>query len=385
MPSSHKILIGLITLPVLIAALVGGRILYFKATAYPLHPDPSHMPTVTQSAVPQHWTAVVDRVRETVRASVADQNLPGLSVAVGLGGEIVWAEGFGYADLDRKIAVKPDMRFRIAEVSMPITSAGVGLLLQRKKLNLDDEIQSYVPEFPKKPWPVTLRELMADTAGVRNDHGDEEPLKPRCDRTVDALPRFAQDPLRFEPGTQYLNSTYGWILVSAAVEAASFDRFFKFMRTEVFGPLGMHDTVPDLSFSEDIPERATFYYPRFWDDTRFGPEPAREGDHSCMAGAAGFLSTPSDLVRFGAGMMNAKLLEPATVALLQTPQRLRSGKETSSGLGWETETVSLGGVPARMVGHGTRDYFIGGTASLMTFPERGIVVAVTSNTGSRLS
>src|SRR5262249_13837927 len=234
-------------------------------------------------------------------------------------------------------------------------------------LNLDDEIQSYVPEFPKKPWPVTLRELMANTAGVRTDHGDEEPLKPRCDRTVDVLPRFARDPLRFEPGTRYEPSTYGWTLISAVVEAVSFDPFFTFMRTEVFEPLGMNDTVPDLSFSEDIPERVTFYYPRFWDDPRYGPELAREGDHSCMAGSAGFLSTPSDVVRFGLAMIDAKMLQPATVNMLETSQRLRSGEETGYGLGWQIETISLGGAPARMAGHETRDYFIGGTASLMTF------------------
>lgn len=380
-PPSQKILFGLLAIPVLIAIFVGGLFLYVKATAYPIHPDPQKLPTVTHSAPPQKWIRAVEQARHAVRVGVAEQNLPGLSVAVGIGGDIVWAEGFGYGDLERQIPVKPEMRFRIAEVSMPLTSAAVGLLVQQKKLNLDDEIQTYVPEFPKKAWPVTLRDLMANTAGVRSDAGDEEPLTPRCDRTVDVLSRFARDPLRFEPRTRYLSSTYGWTLVSAAVEVASFDRFFTFLRKTVFEPLGMLDTGPDLSFSEQIPERVTFYYPRYHGDTRYGPELVRDGDYSCLAGAAGFLSTPTDLARFGLAMMSGKLLQPATLTLLQTSQRLRSGEETGAGLGWQIEAISLGGEPTRMVGHGTRDYFLGGAASLMTFPDRGIVVAVTSNTG----
>jgi CubicO group peptidase (beta-lactamase class C family) len=131
--------------------------------------------------------------------------------------------------------------------------------------------------------------------------------------------------------------------------------------------------------TESIPNRTTFYYPRFAGNTKYGPESVREGDHSCYAGGGAFLSTPSDLARFGIAISRGKLLQPATVEMLQTPQRLRSGEQTDYGLGWKIETVPLGGERARMAGHGTKTDFIGGTASLLTFPERGIVVAVMSN------
>src|SRR5262249_11565252 len=155
-------------------------------------------------------------------------------------------------------------------VSMTLTSAGVGLLLEKNRLNLDADIQKYVPAFPEKPWPVTLRQLMGHTAGVRKDNGDEEPLSERCEQTRDGLRRFAQDTLRFERGTTYRYSAYGWILVSAAVEAAAGEPFFSFMRTQVFKPLGMTDTTPDTSATDPIPDRATFYYPRFAANTRYG-------------------------------------------------------------------------------------------------------------------
>ena len=165
--------------------------------------------------------------------------------------------------------------------------------------------------------------------------------------------------------------------MSAAVESAANEPFFSFMRTQIFKPLGMTDTTPD-SATEPIPDRATFYYPKFAGDPRYGPELAREGNYSCFAGAGAFLSTPSDLVRFGMAFNSGKLLQPATVKILQTPQRLSSGEETGYGLGWDLASASLAGEPTTMVGH-DGEFFMGGSTSLATYPERGLVVAVTTN------
>jgi CubicO group peptidase (beta-lactamase class C family) len=101
-------------------------------------------------------------------------------------------------------------------------------------------------------------------------------------------------------------------------------------------------------------------------------------DHSCYAGAAAFLSTPSDLVRFGLAMTEGRLLQPATVALLQAPQRLASGQETGHGLGWDVETAVLGDEPVRSVGR-VGDVLGGPVAALLAFPDRGLVVSVVSN------
>jgi CubicO group peptidase (beta-lactamase class C family) len=330
-----------------------------------------------EAAAPK-WAAAADRGREIVRVAAADQNLPGISVAVGHGREVVWAEGFGWGDIETHSAVTPQTRFRVGDVSKALTSAGVGLLVEKKQLDLDAEIHTYVPDFPKKQWPVTLRQLMGHTAGLPQDEGDEASLSP-CEQTKDGLKLFDDVKLQFEPGTKYHTSSYGWILVSNAIETAAHERFFRFMRDQVFEPLGMTATR-QYSANEQIADLPTFYFPRFGGDTRYGPELAREGDHTCYAGAYAFLSTPSDLVRFGMALDGGKLLQPATVAMLQTPQRLASGEQNSYGLGWTVETMSLAGQPAKMAGHGTKADFIGGSAYLMTFPDRDLVVAVASNT-----
>jgi CubicO group peptidase (beta-lactamase class C family) len=313
-----------------------------------------------------------------VRVGLAEQNLPGLSAAVGVGGDIVWAEGFGWADLEQHVPVEPDTRFRIGTASTALTSAAAGLLLERSRLNLDDEIQTYVPEFPRKQWPVTLRQLMGHVAGIRNDGGDEGPLfSQHCGRPIEALPFFDELALLAEPGTQFHYSSYGWILVSAAVEAAARQPFVSFIRKEVFDPLGMQDTEPE-STNSLIARRATSYFPRFAAEPRYGLHLMRPIDYSCYAGSSAFVSTPSDLVRFGMAVNAGKLLRPTTVQLFQTSQRLTSGQETGYGLGWDLEAFSLTGEQTHWAGHdGT---LLGGmVASFMTFPNHGIVVSVMSN------
>ena len=364
--------VGLI--PVAILGLWG----YVSFTATPLHPNLQDVPSVTRSAPLPQLADAVEQGRQIVRAGLAEQNLPGLSVAVGAGGEIVWAEGFGWADLEKRVRVEPDTRFRIGTASTALTSAAVGLLMEKDRLTLDETIQTYVPEFPEKQWPVTLRQVMGHVAGVRSDGGDEGPLfSVRCERPADALQYFKDRPLLFEPGTQYRYSNYGWILVSAAIEDVTNEPFLSFMRTQIFAPLGMDHTQAD-SATEPIPDRATFYFPRFAANPRYGPDLMRPLDYSCYAGSSAFLSTPSDLVRFALAINSGKLLQPATVQRLQTPQKLPSGEETGYGLGWDLETVALAGKDTHIVG-ADGDSLGGMVASLMTFPERGLVVSVISN------
>ena len=408
-PSCLTLILAAVGLPLIAIPVLW---VFVSLTARPLHPKPESVPAVIHSAPSPKWAGAVEQARQTVRASVAEQNLPGLSVAIGIDGDVVWAEGFGFADLRTSVPVTPDHRFRIGTASTVLTSAAAGLLLENGKLKLDDEIQTYVPAFPKKQWPVTLRELMGHTAGLVHDGGSGgRPPREHCGRPVEALQYFAENSLLFQPGSQYRYSSYGWILVSAAIEAAANQPFLTFMRERVFDPLGMRNTVPDPGpdpaavEGEDFPpfimirelihdpgatrgtaadstkkpvQDVTPYYTRFAKDPNYGLYVMRLLDYSCYAGASVFVSTPSDLVRFGMAINSGKLLQPATVELLQTPQRLATGEETGYGLDWYRKTVALAGKPTRVIGH-DGDSMGGMVASLMTFPEYGIVVAVTSN------
>ncbi len=409
--------LGLILVPIvlLIVAIVGLR-LYMSVWRKALHANQQNISSVTRAAPSLELSEAVDRTRRIIRADLAAQNLPGVSVAVGMGGEIVWAEGFGWADIETRVPVTPNTRFGIGTASTVLTSAAVGMLVEKGRLGLDNEIQTYVPQFAKRQWPVTLRQVMANVGGLDTDGEDDPLLRQRCERPVEAVQNFAKSALLFEPGTQYRHSKYGWILVSAAIEAAADQRFLTFMDERIFRPLGMDNTGAE-SATEENPDRvgeeeedppfftfiqqlilqplgvgnakpvrtadsATVYFPGFGYDplVRCGLHVMRPRNLSCYSGSMAFFSTPSDLVRFGLAVNGGTLLRPATVQMLQTSQKLTSGQETGYGLGWELSTVQLGGKPTQVAGYNGGGRFLGGkVVSLMLFREAGIVVAVMSN------
>lgn len=334
----------------------------------------------TTARVPEPWTEgqarAVEQARERIRAVMEEKNLPGVSVAVGLEGDLVWAEGFGWADLEQRVPVTPLTRFRIGSVVKPLTSAAIGRLHEQGRLDLDLPVQEYVPEFPRKRWPITTRQLMGHVAGIRHYRNEGEALSDvHYGSVAEGLSIFAADSLLFEPGTDYHYSTYGWNVVGAVLEKASGVAYLEFMEREILAPLGMRHTVPD-HVSGIVSGRVSFYER----DAEGRLRNAHTVDQSNKWASGGFVSTPSDLVRFGSAMLEGELLSVETVEMLWTPQQLRSGEATDYGLGWFVRRPR----GELMVGHPGRS--IGGGTGFMILPDRGLVVAVTSNvTGAEVA
>ncbi len=310
----------------------------------------------------------VDQARNLVRAWVEKDNLAGASVAVGVDGDIVWAEGFGWADIEQRVPVTELTRFRIGSVSKPLSSVAVGLLYERGRIDLDAPVQTYVPSFPKKKWPISTRQLMGHIAGIRHYRGDEFLSSKHYDGVLEGLAIFADDTLLFRPGTAYSYSSYGWNLVSAVVEKAAGEPFLQFMSREVIAPFGLRHTVPEYMV-DIIPDRVHYY--EHDDSGRLVNAPYVDNSYKWAGG--GFLSTPSDLVRFGFGMLDAKVLQKKTVDLLWTPLHLASGKSTGYGLGWVVDTAD----GERVISHSGGS--VGGTTMFMIFPDARMVVAITTN------
>lgn len=362
----------------LLLVAIPGVFVYMATTAKVLHPDRRNIPSKTNAPPLEAWNGPVEQGRQIVRTSLAEQNLPGLSIAVGIGGNIVWAEGFGFADIENNRPVTPNDRFRIGSASSVLTSTAVGLLVEADRLKLDEKMQTYLPEFTEWQWPVTVRQVMGHVGGVKTEDVDNGVLTSTpCEGTADALKLFAKDPLQFQPGTEFRYSIFGWILLSAAVEAVADTPFTTFLQEKVLRPLGMQDTVKEIG-KEPVPGEATAYVARFGGNPKYGLHPLFKFDYSCYAGSSGYLSTPSDLVRFGMAINSGKLLRRDTVDTLQTSLRLVSGAETGYGLGWNVKTVTVAGQNIRAAGT-DGDFWGGQVASLLTLPERGIAVAVTSN------
>src|SRR5262245_25995153 len=127
-----------------VPSMVGvGLCSYVRSTSPPVHPDPRTAPSVQHATPSPSWAAAVRKSQEIARALLGEQNLPGLSVAVGVAGEgpdqgIVWAEGFGWANVENRMPVAPHIRFRIGHASKTLTSAGVGVLLEQRRMHLGD-------------------------------------------------------------------------------------------------------------------------------------------------------------------------------------------------------------------------------------------------------
>lgn len=384
---------------------------FVSLTATPIHSNAESVPTVAGAAPPARTAAAVAKARQAVLAHVVGRNLPGVSVAAGVDGELVWAEGFGYADLKSGTVVTPAHRFRVASASEVLTSAAAGLLLEEGRLGLEDEIQTFLPTMVPQSSPMRVRDLMGHTSGVVSNGGTGGPLfAHHCNQPEEAVPYFSRDALLFAPGAEFRYSDGDWILMSAAIAFLRTESFVRTMRERVFVPAGMRDTVPDpMAGVEDddfplanlvreliydprarrdatpdprwkpAPELATPYATRFGSDPRYGVHVMRPLDYSCYAGAGMYVSTPSDLVRFGLAVNGGKLLRPETVKRLQTSRKLASGAETGYGFGWYSRTVTLpGGQTVRVTGQDGES--MGGmVASLLTIPEDGVVVAVMAN------
>lgn len=339
------------------------------------------VPSQADAAPDPRFAEAVDSARTLAEDYVRASHVPGVSIAVGRGGEVVWAEAFGYADLSQEVLATPRTLYPVGSISKSFTAVAAAVLHERGRLDFDVPIQTYLPDFPEKQWPITTGQLMGHIAGVVRSRGMAETLRQaRCEDARAAIDVVALDSLDFEPGTRWRYSNFGYRLVGGVVEAAAGEPFLSFVDREVFTPAGMERTVPDLG--DEGPDEAVKYDRASMGTLRRG-QPI---DMSCSMAPGGFLSTPTELVQFGHAMLGGELLQPETVRLLWTPQRLSSGAATEYGYGWTIDNVALGDdeeATTPMIGHGGS--VLGGRAILMILPEQDMVVAVMTNADGDVS
>jgi len=297
------------------------------------------------------------------------QNIPGLDIAISIDGEIVWSEGFGFSNLEHYVPIKTgETLFRVGSISKPLTAAAIGKLMDTGKLNLDTNIQTYLPYFPKKKYNITVKQLAGHLGGIRSYKGNEFNSIIKYNSVKEGLNIFINDTLLFEPGTKYAYSSYGFNLLSAAIEGASGENYLDFIQNEIFLPLKMTSTFADKN-EKIIPNRSAFYQI----DANNTIQNANYVDNSNKWAGGGFLSTTHDLIKFGEAMINKEFLSPKTIKLLTSSQELNNGKKTGYGMGW--------GIIKRqkLKGFGHHGECVGGTTKFEVFPKEKLVFIVVSN------
>lgn len=314
---------------------------------------------------PPLWAFVAHRA---ITAAMAGQNIPGLSVAVATGGTVRWSAGYGWADVENHVPARAETVYRWASVSKPVTAVAVMQLAERGKLDLDAPVQTYVPTFPEKPWPVTIRQLLGHLGGVRHYRGDEIGNTRHYDNFRDAFGVFQDDPLVCEPGTKHVYSTYGYTLLGAAVEGASGQPFMDYVRANIFRPSGMTG-AREADLEALIPHRARGYAKTPGGSLRN----ARPVDFSNRTPGGGLCGTAGDAARFADAVLSGRLIGRATLAEMTTRQKTRDGRRFDYGLGWSLY---------RHEGH--EEVFHAGNSQgaasmLFMIPDRRVVVALMTN------
>ncbi|MEX2172148.1 MAG: serine hydrolase [Pirellulales bacterium] len=331
---------------------------------------------------------VVERqIVDAVTKHMETAGIPGMSVAVAIDDELVYSAGFGLQDVEHNVPVTADTLFRTASIAKSMTAVAIMQLVERGKIDLDTPVQRYVPDFPEKEWPVTVRQLLNHTAGIR--HYDGARRRETYSTTYypsvqQALDTFADDPLQFEPGKQHHYSTFGYNLLGAVVEGASGMDFMAQLGASIFASADMEQTRTDDHFAM-IPNRARGYL-RMNDEIREKlPRRLRERfepgelynapmhDTSMKVPGGGLLSTAPDLIRFATALNRGQLLKPETLAIMWTDHKLPDGTSTGYGLGFRLRELA----GQQVVGHS------GGQSGVSTFyvlcPERRAAVALMCN------
>ena len=298
---------------------------------------------------------------------------PGASVAVIRNGEIIFQKGYGSANLEYGIAVKPETVFHVASVSKQFTAMALVLLEQDGKLSLDDDIRKHLPELPDYGQPVTIRHLLQHTGGIRDQWQTLAVAGWRLDDVITQKQilrvLFRQKELNFPPGKEHLYSNGGYTLAAEIVARASGKPFPEFCEERIFKPLAMTRTHFHDDHKRVVRDRAYSY-------SRSGSGWEAAPLNYANAGATSLFTTSPDLVRWLDNFREPKVGKRAGVDRLQEKAVLADGKKIEYALG-----VSVGKYRGlTTVSHGGGD--AGYRTYVVWFPEHQLGVAVLGNAGN---
>jgi CubicO group peptidase (beta-lactamase class C family) len=295
---------------------------------------------------------------------------PGLSIAAIRRDTLLLAVGIGFADLETAEAARAETQFRIYSATKPLTAVAAARLAETGRLELDRPVGDYVVAVEGALAGATARQLIGHLGGVRH-YADGEWLSvsdETCETVGEALGAFVDDELVAPPGREYRYSSYGYVLLSAVLEAAVGLHFPRWMREAVLEPAGMENTA--IEMLDPTPDLATPY-----EDARLGRvRVARPVDNTCKWGGGAYVSTAPDLARFAAALSQGLLLDSATNRVVFTPMVTATGDTIDYGFGWGLGTDDAG---RRYAAHSGGA--IGGRSALVVYLDASLSVAVLAN------
>jgi D-aminopeptidase len=273
---------------------------------------------------------VDEKKLDSILAEVDRCHAPGAAVGVAVGGRPVYRKGFGLASMELPVVLSPQTRMRIYSITKHFTCLAYLLLCEEGKCALDDPIGMYLPEMHPLSARATIRQLMTNTSGLRdvcdirwNLCGAEGFLP-----VAEVLTWYrGLDDFNFQPGAAWCYNNGGFHLIAAAVERISGQQFVEVLRSRIFEPAGMNDTLLRRADTDFVPNSASMHMTSSAGGFNRSYLPGELG------GEGGIVSTVDDMLGWLAQMESPVVGSRQTWALMKTPQRLDSGALTGYGLG----------------------------------------------------
>ncbi|MDQ3606503.1 MAG: beta-lactamase family protein [Gemmatimonadota bacterium] len=312
------------------------------------------------------------RLDSIARAIIAGGQVPGLTVAVAQGDQVAFARGYGAANREQGVQPTAETVFRTGSVTKQFTAAAILRLAEQGKLDLDDPIAKYLPDFPTQGHTVTVSQLLNHTSGIKSYTGLPQ-WRPRMHETLNheqMLAFFVNEPFDFAPGEQWRYNNSGYYLLGMIVERVTGQDYPTYIQETFFRPLGLQNT-------SYCPDRPAAGHAEGYSMREEGPVVAAPISMTSPFSAGAICSTVLDLVRWNRALVGGRVVSPVSYRAMITPDTLRDGKPLTYGYGlgvseWEgmRRVHHGGGIP-------------GFGAYLAYYPERDVTIAVLQNTDSR--
>lgn len=249
---------------------------------------------VSSAAVAQTWQDTITRIEKLFSRYTADK--PGASVTIARNGKVLYTKAWGMADMEHNIALTPTAPSEAGSVSKQFTAAAVLILEQDGKLSLDDDVRKYIPELPDYGSPITLRQMMTHSSGLK-DWGTVAAMTgwqrgTKAYDNDDALYIMSkQKTLNHAPGDEFLYSNSNYNLFAIIVERVSGMSLYEFSKKRIFEPAGMTQTEWRANYKKIVPNRALAY-------SRSNGEWFTDMPNEYVYGNGGLLTTTADLVKW---------------------------------------------------------------------------------------